>query len=425
MIVRVGKRVDNVYRRGVYLLNQSKPKSPMILVTGGTGFLGREIVGRLLHSRPSERIGLLVRPAPGVTAEDRVLRLLGELFGADDAARHAERVEVIAGDVAEEDFGIGSGAFKELASRTAEIYHSAATTALNEEISVAQRINIGGTEQILRLAKSAPTVKLNHISTAYVAGNTSAIVEPSALDLSRPFRNAYERTKAEAEALVRDASSELNICIFRPSIIVGDSVTGETSAFNVIYIPAKLIVKGFFLRFPALPHIPFDVVPVDYVADAIVYLSGLEHQSGTCYHLSAGLGRESSPWEILEQLIGTFNKYRRRGRSRLLMPTLVPPEVMTLAHSSFSAAMKVLERMVCERLNVFRQTVPFIPYMLDNPRFDTTLTERALGGARPPLFANYAELLFRYCLETDWGKKPWTNPANLPAWQHRSTLRAA
>ena len=396
----------------------------MILVTGGTGFLGREIVGRLLLSRPNERIGLLVRPAPGVSAADRVARLLNELFGQDDAAAYTNRVEVIAGDVAEDEFGIGSAEFQSLASRTDEIFHSAATTALNEEISVAQRINIGGTEQVLRLAKQANrsplnSVRLNHISTAYVAGNSHAIVQPSTLDLSLSFRNAYERTKAEAEALVRDASQDISTCIFRPSIIVGDSVTGETSAFNVIYIPAKLIVKGFFLRFPALPHIPFDVVPVDYVADAIVYLSGLQHASGTCYHLSAGLGRESSPWEILEQLISTFNKYRRRGRSRLLMPTLVPAEVMTLAHSSFAVAMKVLERMVCERLNVFRQTVPFIPYMLGNPRFDTTLTERAMGGTRPPLFANYAELLFRYCLETDWGKKPWTNPANLPAWRYR------
>ena len=409
------------------MLNHSNSQSPMILVTGGTGFLGREIVGRLLLSRPDARVGLLVRPAPGVSAEDRVARLLTELFGASDARSLSNRVEVIAGDVAEEDFGIGRGEFQALASRTTEIFHSAATTALNEEISVAQRINIGGTEQVLKLARSSTLsqpARLNHISTAYVAGNSSAIVQPSTLDLSLSFRNAYERTKAEAEALVRDASSDINTCIFRPSIIVGDSVTGETSAFNVIYIPAKLIVKGFFLRFPALPHTPFDVVPVDYVADAIVYLSGLSHSSGTCYHLSAGLGRESSPWEILEQLIGTFNKYRRRGRSRLLMPTLVPPEVMALAHSSFSAAMKVLERMVCERLNVFRQTIPFIPYMLDNPRFDTTLTEQALGGARPPLFANYAELLFRYCLETDWGKKPWTNPANLPAWRDRNTLGA-
>ncbi len=135
---------------------------------------------------------------------------------------------------------------------------------------------------------------LYYVSTAYVAGLRQGVVGPDELSFSAGFRNAYEQTKAEAEALVRDVSSRFPTVIFRPSIIVGDSISGQTSAFNVIYVPAKLLVRGLFRFVPAVPNIPFDVVPVDYVADAIAHLSRLPLPSGTCYHLTVGIGREST-----------------------------------------------------------------------------------------------------------------------------------
>ena len=404
----------------------------MILLTGGTGFLGREILARLLYQRPFERIGLLIRPSGQHSAESRARSLLSEIFTPEEAGVLMRRIEVVQGDVAEEAFGLGSTEFTALAERTHEIFHCAATTTLNHDLENARRINVGGTQQVLRLSEGASrsfghNFKLFYVSTAYVAGSRKGIVRADELSVEGPFRNAYERSKAEAEAMVRSAQGALPICIFRPSIIVGDSVTGQTSAFNVIYVPAKLMVKGLLSRFPGCPNAPFDLVPVDYAADAIVFLSGAENFAGACYHISSGVGREPSLWEIIEILFATFNEQRKRGRSLLNLPQLITPDMMSLAQSSLSAAkssVKVIEKLVGESINSFRQTMPFIPYMLGNPQFDNCETLRAIGSAlpHPPVFRSYAERLFQYCLDTNWGKIPWTNPRNFSVWRERVEL---
>lgn len=402
----------------------------MIFLTGGTGFLGRELVGRLLVSDPQAEIALLVRPTSAESADLRVKNLLVEIFGENSAPRFADRVRAVPGDVSERYFGLGQGEFEDLARRTTSIYHSAATTALNEDLSDARRINVGGTSHVLELASFgasiANPIRVFYVSTAYVAGLKKGVVTSDELQFSAGFRNFYEQTKAEAEALVRDASARIPTVIFRPSIIVGDSVSGQTSAFNVIYVPAKLLLRGLFRFFPANPDIPFDVVPVDYVADAVTHLSQIAVPSGTCFHLTVGLGRESSPWEILEALFATYNKYRRTGWTVVSIPPLVSPELLSFAYQSFSAAKNgfhALERVVSTKLNVFRQTLPFIPYMISNPRFDSSDTSKWLGETiAPPLFPSYAENVFRYCLETNFGRKPWENPGNLQTWNSRVGL---
>ena len=409
----------------------------MILVTGSTGFLGREVVGRLLRRYPDEQICLLVRPPEQYTcartdAENRVHEVVSDIFGEQESLALMRRLKVLPGDINQDHFGWSPSEFNALAESVRSVFHCAATTTLNNEIEIARRTNVDGTRQVLRLAersaqKFGSDFRLLHTSTAYVAGAQSNIVGADALDPEGPFRNAYERSKAESESLVRSMKDKIPLTIFRPSVIVGDSVTGQTSAFNVIYVPSKLLVKGVMSRFPALPHVPFDVVPVDYVADAIVHLSTLDRPSGACYHLTAGIGRESSPWEILEHLFMTFHKHRRRGRGYPAIPPFVSPELLAaLAHSSYEVAkssMKLLERIVCDRINVFKQMLPFIPYMMANPQFDNSETILDCEGilSQPPLFQTYAERLFKYCLDTNWGKVPWTNPSNLTLWRHRAS----
>ncbi|MFN8388972.1 MAG: SDR family oxidoreductase [Bdellovibrionota bacterium] len=402
----------------------------MILVTGSTGFLGRELVARLLRLRPDAELCLLVRDQTEHDALRRVRAALEDIFEPATVQSYLQRIHIVRGDISEDRFGLGDTEYTQLASKLSAVYHSAATTTLNHDLPTARRVNVGGTQHVLDLAEQSARhygsdFRLYYISTAYVAGARKGIVRTDELDPAGSFRNAYERSKAEAEALVRSRKDFVSYCIFRPSIIVGDSVTGQTSAFNVIYGPAKLLVKGLMSRLPALPHAPFDIVPVDYVADTIVYLSAILPSNGACYHISAGVGRESNPWEIVEQLFSTFNKHRRRGRGLLPMPALVPAEVLALAQTSLEAAktsMKTLERLVTNRISVFAQTLPFIPYLVGNPQFENSDTIRDTGSALslPPLFPSYAERLFMYCLHTNWGKLPWTNPHNFTLWRNRT-----
>lgn len=387
----------------------------MIFLTGSTGFLGRELSSRLLAAGEDARLGLLARGADQKDAEERVRASLVETMGRDAYENAAERIEVVQGDIREERFGLEKMRFESLAKRSTAVFHCAATTKLDLPLEAARQINVGGTEQVLSFSQIAqdqhPEFRFHHISTAYVAGKKQRVVTADELCFRDGFRNTYEQSKAESEALVRRSQVRLRATIYRPSVIVGDSITGRTSAFNVIYLPAKMLIKGICKALPAMPHTPFDVVPIDYVANAILHLSNHPAAVGSCYHLSAGLGRESTPVEVIDSLLRAFDKHRIRRPKHLRAPLLVAPELISRAFGSFSAAaqgMKQLEKKVTEHIHVFSQLLPLVPYMLSNPQFDATETFRDLKRVMdpPPLFPQYADTVFRYCFETNWGRRP-------------------
>ena len=263
--------------------------------------------------------------------------------------------------------------------------------------------------------------ELHFISTAYVAGDVQRVITPDELDLKAPFKNAYENTKAQAEALVRTYQDEFKCVIYRPSIVVGDSITGETSAFNVLYPAIKFFLRGLFIGVPACPKIPFDIVPVDYVADCIIEIMSLEIKSGSCYHLSSGVDRETNPQEIIELAVLTAQKF---GQKHFHIPAFISQELLSKAFSRVYQArefIKILEKKVTKRISLFDQILPFIPYMVRNPQFDSSLTHSILPNRKgfAPKFDTYSEEIFAYCLETNWGKIPWSNPRNKNHWFSR------
>lgn len=387
----------------------------MIFLTGSTGFLGRHLLRRLMELRPNEEFRLLVRAECKDSAKQRALSALKDACDDKLPAHAAQRIDAICGDLRAEHFGLPTTDFKELASGVNDFFHCAATTTLDLPYDIAWNVNVGGTKQIAELALLANergnSGWLHHVSTAYVAGDTDRIIAANESPTERTFRNSYERTKAEAEAVIRSLQPGIPTTIYRPSIIVGDSHTGRTSAFNVMYLPTKLLLKGVCKAIPALPHTPFDVVPIDYVTDAIAHLSAQPTADGKCYHVSAGVGRESSPLEIIEALIGALDHYKQRRPKHLNKNPLICPDLITRAFFPISAAasssMRQIEKLVTERIGVFKQLHPLIPYMLRNPRFDTSETEQALDGllAPAPLFRSYADAVFRYCFETNWGRQ--------------------
>ena len=386
----------------------------MIFLTGSTGFLGRHLLRRLMELRPDSEFRLLVRADDTESGRVRVLDALGDACTGQLPVDAERRIHPVCGDLKAEYFGLGSRQFKELAASTQSVFHSAATTTLDLEFETAWSVNVEGTRQVANLAllanEAGQAAHLHHISTAYVAGDTDGIVGTNEDLKSRKFRNSYEKTKAEAEALVRSMQSDIPTTIYRPSIIVGDSLTGRTSAFNVMYLPAKLLIKGVCKALPAFPHTPFDVVPVDYVSNAIAHLSAQPGAIGQCYHVNAGVGRESSPLEVVEALLGAIDRYKQRKPKHLSATPLICPDLINKAFSPISAAassMRQLEKLVTERIGVFKQLRPLIPYMLRNPQFDNSATQQALDGllAPAPLFTSYADAVFRYCFETNWGRR--------------------
>jgi thioester reductase-like protein len=390
----------------------------MIFLTGTTGFLGRELLSRLQYTE--DKIAVLVRSNGVFSAEQRLKQICASLPGSPLLSESfQDRIIPVEGDIGLPNFGMGDSEFDSLAKQISTIYHVAASTSLDQPHAEAFKVNVGGTQHVAELGMRSS--KLNgvkpeffHVSTAYVAGNRDGeIVSPDTTLRNSNFRNSYEKSKAEAEKLLYGMSDHLDLCVFRPSVIVGNSTDGSTTSFNVVYLPAKLLAYGLFHVFPAIPHTPFDIVPVDYVSDAIIALAQKKDRSKKIYHLCAGVGRESSPAEILNMIIKTCNKYKWRGKSIIHPPKFISPELVlelvTLTFCSFSVArnsLKSFEKIVNGPMRLLRQVLPFVPYATNNPRFEISETTKELEGILipPPLFCSYAEKIFKYCLDTDWGK---------------------
>jgi nucleoside-diphosphate-sugar epimerase len=173
--------------------------------------------------------------------------------------------------------GLAGSEFKSLAAAVTDVWHLAAIAWLGAKPAVMRRVNVEGTRNVIELAQAAPKLqRLNHFSTAYVSGHRVGVILEEELAMRQRFHNAYEESKFQAEQLVRRAQAELPATIYRPSIVVGDSRTGEIDRFEGPYALAILLVASPLavpLPLPGNAVAPLNVVPVDFVVDAVTSIA--------------------------------------------------------------------------------------------------------------------------------------------------------
>ncbi len=275
-----------------------------VFLTGGTGFLGAEIMKRILRNHPKTRLTLLVRSTHRETARERLDRQLLRSFGQEEASRYRERIDVVNGDISLRGLGMDSDRIQSLQSRVDQVIHCAATIRFDLPLDVARRDNTEGTRNILTFAEGIPRLRrLDYVGTAYVAGQRDGLVKEDELDVGQQYSNSYERTKMEAETLVRAFAKSRPAAIYRPSIVVGDSRTGETTSFQGFYqallFYRQLYSKGIVLIVPADPDAIIDIVPIDYVVDALFGLMHTEKSLGRVFHLTSGPGNTCTFDELM------------------------------------------------------------------------------------------------------------------------------
>jgi thioester reductase-like protein len=351
--------------------------SEAVVLTGATGFLGSELLVRLLE-QTDRRVIALVRAGDDSAAAARVDNVVGEAFGP--AARALRpRVRAVAADLEQPGMGLGDDARERLAAQASHVVHCAASISFSLPLDEARRANVDGTRAVLDLARQADAggvlERLVHVSTAYVAGEREGRLREDERDVGQRHRNTYEQTKLEAEQIV--ARSGLPVSILRPSIVVGDSRTGWTPAFNVIYWPLRAFARGMLSAVPADPDGRVDIVPVDRVADALLELVDGAARSG-CFHAVAG---DEAP--TCHQLAGMAARAFGREAPRFVVPGEDPE--------------------ADERAGVFA------PYFRMRAVFDPGRGQ-ALADEPPP-FAEYFERLMAYARDARWGKRPqprWT-----------------
>jgi thioester reductase-like protein len=299
----------------------------LVFFTGFPGFIGTRVVASLLRADPELRVAALVEPRMADRAREAAARLDGR------------RVEVLEGDISDRWLGLSDEIHARLEAETTVAYHLAAIYDLSVPLEIAQRVNVDGTGNVLELcARCERLERLNYVSTAYVAGDRTGVVYEHELVFGQRFKNHYESTKFQAEAWVRDAMDDVPVTIYRPAIVVGDSRTGETQKFDGPYYMLRTIARTMRMggRIPQFgaSSAPFNVVPVDFVVDALTAAARDPAAVGQTLHLV-----DPEPITALELMSTLSREYAGREPSYKLPSKAVELSLRSKAvRKAFSGA---------------------------------------------------------------------------------------
>ena len=284
----------------------------IVLITGFPGFVGSELLTRVLERSPEHRAVCLIQSKFTAQARARLDHI---------EAEHPDlrgRIELTVGDITEP--GLGLDDVSRLKEQTSEIFHLAAIYDLTVPREVAMRVNVVGTRNVLDFAEALPRLdRLQYVSTCYVSGRCAGEFSEDDLDRGQSFNNYYEETKYLAEvALQASMRGGLPATIYRPAIVVGDSRTGATQKYDGPYFVIRWLLRQPFISVlpvvgkPALTRV--NLVPRDFVVDAISYLSRLETSVGKVYHLA-----DPDPLTVSE-LLAVVGRATRRKVVRVPVP---------------------------------------------------------------------------------------------------------
>lgn len=327
-----------------------------VFLTGAAGLIGGEVAARLVAR--GHGVTGLVRSNPDIVANDRT-RL---------------DVPTIAGDIELPRFGWDDETFARVAAGHDLLIHCAASVRFDLTDAAYRAVNVEGTRHALELARAGAMAFL-HVSTAYVCGRRNGPILESEPAPGGGFANGYEASKAGGEALVR--ASGLRYAIARPSIVLGNSVTGAIRGFDGIYAAFRTIAIGLTRTLPAAAGATLDFVPIDHVAGATLDIAErMEAANGKAFHLVSG---DPLPVTAFAAGIGAYPQFSA--------PVIVSSDAFD------PDALPLRERRVYQRA-----AGVYAAYFERDPRFDDA-NLRALGGrACPPTGADYLARLIEYCI---------------------------
>ena len=327
------------------------------LFTGFPGFLAGRLVPRIVEQDPDTHLIVLVEP-----------RMVERARAVAPAG-----IEILPGDITDPRLGLDADRYDRLCGTVTRVFHLAAVYDLAVGAALAEHVNVGGTRNVVELCRRCTGLeRLHYVSTAYVAGMRAGLVREEELAEGQTFKNFYESTKYAAEVVVRDAMDAVPTTIYRPGIVVGDSTTGETQKFDGPYYLLRAM-SGSRWR-PILQvgrgDAPVNVVPVDFVVDAIAACARDPQATGHTLHLV-------DPDPVSSAEMSRLLALEYQGREPWLP---LPPKVIEIG-----LRLAPIRR-------AFGGTPPESIVYLNHPvRFDTTQAARVLGrnGLQCPTFADY------------------------------------
>ncbi|MBX2813349.1 MAG: SDR family oxidoreductase [Myxococcales bacterium] len=365
-----------------------------LFITGYPGFLARWLLRKCLQTDDRAVFYLLVHPNEQQRADQALKHL-------EDTSTHKdlrERISIVYGDIRSIDLGLSGQEVREVSGQVGEVYHLAAVHSLSEERRMAEAVNVHGTANVLAFARAMPNLRrFVHFSSAYVSGRRTGVIMEDELEPVHSFRNPYEATKYQSEVLVRRAADRLPVTIIRPSGVVGDSRTGEIDRFDSVYHMGMLLVAS-----PVTPPLtgeggaPLNLVPVDYVVDAVHAIVSNDDSIGKTFHVV-----DPNPLPVRR----VYEAIARRAGKKL--PRYSVPVNITKVLLRFPG----LEKLAA----VNHEAVDY----LDNMAFynaRNTLAALEGTGVRCPEFEEYVDVLMQYVRDYFDQSGHWTDRGTSDIW---------
>lgn len=292
-----------------------------LLLTGATGLVGHYLLRDF--SLRKHKLAVLVRGNKKFSAQERVESIMAQW--ERKTGRPLERPVVIEGDLGQPELAISDEDLDWLGQNCDRILHNGAVLKFQgqDRASDPWKTNLGGTERILQLAerlaeRSGYVREMHYVSTAYVSGVCDSVFRESDFDVGQDFRNEYERSKFEAEQLVRQSELFDSTTIYRPAVIVGDSETGFTVSYHGLYLYLRLMATLIPLQpmdedgtrrteigLPMSGEEPRNLVPVDWVSRVIVEAICDQQTHSRTYHLVPKIGLTAR--QLIEYCYEYFN----------------------------------------------------------------------------------------------------------------------
>jgi nucleoside-diphosphate-sugar epimerase len=346
----------------------------LVLVTGGTGAIGAPLAETLSSQAP---VAVLAR----------------------HAAAGPAGVELLCGDITRDRLGLATPEWSSLRARTTTIVHAAALTRFDAPLAAARAVNVEGTRHVLEFAAECPRLeRICALSTVHVAGRRTATILEHELTHDRGFVNSYERSKYDAEQLLREWMPRLPIAICRLSTALGDSRSGAVRRPAAIHQAVRFLYNSLLPMVPGAPDAPVDLIATDYAVAAIGHLSGAGFVAGRSFHVCAAneaIGEQA----LLDHVIECFLRHRPAWRRR----AIAPPDIVPLP--TFELFRESVEAVADSTLLASVRTLGHFAPQLAYPKvFDDTGCQAAVreaGIVRPPI-QQTADAVVKYLIEHNW-----------------------
>ncbi|HEY4715990.1 MAG TPA: SDR family oxidoreductase [bacterium] len=357
--------------------------SRTVFITGATGFIGQNLVKKLIAS--GDTVLLLARSE----SQRKIAPLMKSL-----PKSKSKNVKIINGNLTRENIIDDPADLQLIQEATTDIYHLAALHNLVVDRRTATAVNIKGTQNLLSLAKKVKNLKsLNHVSSIAISGDFNGTFYEYTFDEGQRFSNWYAWSKFESEKLVRECWGQIPTRIFRPGVVVGDSKTGEINKVDILYSTMLLLSLGIHLITSGADDYRIHVVPVDFVADTINYISRIEETTG-------------KPFSLINPNPPTYPEFINTIYEKMEM--FKPIMKFNIKHFDPIINIPMESKVVKKISRLLDIPAEEIPYLFQDAEYDTSNTAKYLAGSGIKCcpFNEYTENIVKYFLKNLLLEKP-------------------